>query len=193
MYKKNNDEEIIEDFPEIIELGNQLIQQIVSNKDSIIRAYVNCYYWINNNLFDIESRNLGYYSELQTILTNQFKAKIIDFILNIKKDNKYIKQYFKNNNNFFDSTINKFRKSSYNTDGILELYILSFIIDYRIVVYNNYNNIQYIYLQGNIEVNKETSKTFTSNEFQLNTIFLKFDYDENSNIPKNIYSIYYIK
>jgi hypothetical protein len=113
--------------------------------------------------------------------------------LNIKNDNKYIKKYFKNNNNFFDSTINKFRKSSYNTDGTLELYILSFIIDYRIVVYNNYNKIQYIYLQGNIEVNKETIKIFTSDDYQSNTIFLKLDYDENNNIPKKIYSIYYIK
>ena len=32
------------------------------------------------NLYDIESRNLGYISDLQTSITNLFKANIIDYI-----------------------------------------------------------------------------------------------------------------
>ena len=186
--------EIDDEYPKIIELGKQLIQMIIPNKDSIIRAFINSYYWINNTLFDNETRNLGYYSDLQSTITNLFKVKIIDFIQNIKNNNKYQKyldKYFKNNTNFFDSTLNKFRKQSYNTDGKLELYILSFLLDYRIVVYNNYNNVQYLFLQGEIDVNEETIKKFTSSEFRKNTIFLKFDFDGSNTIPKNIYSIYY--
>jgi hypothetical protein len=192
--KINKNNEIVDDTPKVIELGKQLIQIIIPNKDSIIRAFINSYYWINNTLFDNETRNLGYYSELQSTITNLFKVKIIDFIQNIKNNNKYEKylsKYFKSNTNFFDSTINKFRKQSYNTDGKLELYILSFLLDYRIVVYNNYNNVQYLFLQGEIEVNEETIKKFTSSEFRKNTIFLKFDFDGSNTIPKNIYSIYY--
>ena len=190
----NKNNEIIDELPKVIELGKQLIQIIIPNKDSIIRAFVNSYYWINNTLFDNETRNLGYYSELQSTITNLFKVKIIDFIQNIKNNNKYEKylsKYFKSNTNFFDSALNKFRKQSYNTDGKLELYILSFLLDYRIVVYNNYNNVQYLFLQGEIEVNEETIKQFTSNEFKKNTIFIKLDYDGSQTIPKNIYSIYY--
>ena len=187
-------DEIDEEYPKIIELGKQLIQMIISNKDSVIRAFVNSYYWINNTLFDNETRNLGYYSDLQSTITNLFKVKIIDFIQNIKNHNKYekyLEKYFKNKTNFFDSTLNKFRKQSYNTDGKLELYILSFLLDYRIVVYNNYNNILYLFLQGEVEVNEETIKKFTSSEFRKNTIFIKFDFDGSYTIPKNIYSIYY--
>ena len=195
--KKNTNEEIIEDeYLELVELGKQLYQQIIPNKDSIIRAFVNCYYWINNPLYDIESRNLGYFSELQTILTNRFKAKIIDYIQNAKIDNnkkydKYISKYFNNNKNFFDSALNKFRKQSYNTDCKLELFILSLITDYRIVVYNNYYNVIYLFLQEEIQVNDENIKNFTKEEYRNTTIFIKLEFDGNNTIPKNISSIYY--
>jgi hypothetical protein len=186
-----------EELPELIELGKQLIQPIITNKDSIIRAYINSYYWVNNPLYDIESRNLGYISELQTYLTYLFKADIIDFIQsNLNKGNenirKYLNKYFKNDKNFFDSTLNKFRKTSYNTNGMIELFVLSHIIHKPIVVYDNYSNVKYLFLQGEIEVTKETIKIFTAEENFNKTIFLKFEFDNSSTIPKNIYSIYYL-
>jgi hypothetical protein len=192
--KSNN--EINEDYLELIELGKQLIQPIISNKDSIIRAYVNGFYWINNPLYDIDSRNIGYFSNLQTQLTNQFKATIVDFIFKIKNENhdkytKYIKKYFSNENEFID-VINRFRKNSYNTDGKLELYILSFIIDTKIVIYNNFNVIIGLYLNGEIPINDETIKTFTDEQYRNKTIFIKMDFDNSNKIPKNVYSIYYL-
>ena len=194
----NSHNDIIEDEnPELIELGKQHMQIIIPNKDSIIRSYVNSYYWINNPLYDTDSRNLGYVNDLQTALTYLFKADIIDFVQNnlLKGDPKikeYLEKYFKNENNFFESTLNKFRKTSFNTDGKVELFILSHLIDIPIVVYDNYSNIKYIFLQGEIPINNETIKKFTA-ETKLNkTIFLKFDFDSSNTIPKNIYSIYYI-
>ena len=190
--------EIIEDtYPELIELGKQFIQIIVPNKDSIIRSYVNSYYWINNPLYDIESRNLKYLCDLQTNLTYLFKANIIDFIQNnINKGDqeikKYLEKYFKNETNFFESTLNKFRKTSFNTDGKVELFILSYLIPIPIVVYDNYSNIKYIFLQGEIPVNNDTIKKFTSENNLNKTIFLKFDFDSSTTIPKKIYSIYYL-
>ena len=195
--KKNVNEEIIEDdYLELVELGKQLYQPIISNKDSIIRAFVNCYYWINNPLYDIESRNLGYFSEMQTVLTNNFKAKIIDYIQNSKienneKYNKYISKYFNNDKNFFDSSLNKFRKQHYNTDCKLELLIISLITDYRIIVYNNYYNIIYLFLQGEIEISDTNIKNFTKEEYKNKTIFIKLEFDGSNIIPKNISSIYY--
>lgn len=185
---------IEDDIPELIELGKQLIQQIELNKDSIIRAFVNCFYWINNPLYDDDSRNLGYTSDLQLAMTNLFKANIIDFILNNQNNpeiNKFLIKYFKDDDNFFESTINKFRKSSYNTDGKVELYILSHLIDLPIVVYDNFSNVKYIFLQGEVKVTDETIKTFT-NELKLSkTIFLKFEFDGSNKIPKVVSSIYY--
>ncbi len=184
-------------YPELIELGKQFIQLVIGNKDSIIRAYVNSYYWINNPLYDIESRNLGYLSDLQTSLTYLFKADIIDFIQNnLHKGDpaikKYLENYFKNEQNFFESTLNKFRKTSFNTDGKVELFILSHLIPLPIVVYDNYSNIKYIFLQGEIPVTSENIKTFTSDKNLNKTIFLKFEFDSSNTIPKNINSIYYI-
>jgi hypothetical protein len=179
-FKNNNlDDNIIEDYPELVELGKQLYQQIIPNKDSIIRAFANCFYWINNSLYDIESRNLGYFSDMQTLLSNHLKAKIIDYIINQKSE--------KINSINFD----KFRKQSYNTDCKLELLILSLLTDYRIVVYNNYYTVIYLYLQGEVKLTEENINNFTKNEFKNKTIFIKLEFDGNLTIPKNIYSIYY--
>jgi hypothetical protein len=184
-------------IPELIEMGKQFIQEVISNKDSIIRAYINAYYWINNPLYDIESRNLGYISDIQSKLTSLFKANIIDWVQNnlMKATDEiktYLQQYFKNETNFFESTLNKFRKSSYNTDGKIELFILSHLIDLPIVVYDNFSNVKYIFLQGEIPVTTETIKNFTLEKNLNKTIFLKFNYDSSSTIPKTIYSIYYL-
>jgi len=185
---------IDEDYPELIELGNQLIQEVEPNKDSIIKAFVNCFYWINNSLYDNESRNLGYTSHIQILITNLFKAYIIDFIQNNKNNhdiNKYLINYFKDNENFFESTVNKFRKSSVNTDGKVELFILSHLIDLPIVVYDNFSNVKYIFLQGEIKVSNESIKNFTKDSKLSKTVFLKFDFDGFNKIPKIISSIYY--
>ena len=191
-------EDIIEDVnPTLVEMGKQFIQMIIPNKDSVIRAYINSYYWINNPLYDTESRNLGHTSNLQTDLTYLFKANMIDWIqtIMIKEDNnikKYLQKYFKNEDNFFESTINKFRKSSYNTDGIIELYILSHLFPQPIVVYDNFSNVKYLFMQGEISLTSENIKNFTLEKNINKTIFLKFDFDNSSSIPKNIYSIYYL-
>ena len=92
----------------------------------------------------------------------------------------------------FENTINKFRKNFYNTSGKLELYILSIIIDLRIVVYNNYNNVIELYLNGEVPVNDENIKNFTNEQYRTKTIFIKKELDGVHIIPKNISSIYYI-
>ena len=80
-----------EDFPELIKFSDQFVQEIISNKNTIIRAYVNSYYWLHNPLYDIETRNLNYYSELQDKITNLFKANIIDYIQNNVYDKDFLK------------------------------------------------------------------------------------------------------
>ena len=188
----NENNENNENEYDLIEIGNKLIQPIISNSDSILRAYSNSYYWINNNLYDNESRNLGNMSQLQTQITYILKANIIDFIQKNKNNKKFTKinKKFKNKDNFFISEINKYRKTNYNTDGITELTILSYIFPYPIIVYDNYSNVKYIFNKGQIKIDKNKIKNFTDKN--KNVIFLKFDYETNKNIPSKIYSIYYI-
>ena len=187
---------IIEEQPNIIEVGDKLLQEIIPNNDTIIRAYINSYYWIKNPLYDIESRNLGYINDLQTNLCYIFKANIIDYIVNninnIKSDiSKFFKNDFNSGDSLFDSTLNKFRKTSFNTNGKLELFILSYLINHPIVVYDNFLIVKYIFLNGFVEVNSENIKKFTSDKYFDKTIFLKFNYDSNNTIPNKIYSIYH--
>lgn len=185
-----------EEFVELIELGKQLIQEIKNNDNSIIRAYVNSFYWLNNPLYDIESRNLGYSSELQSNITNLFKAYMIDYIQNniynaefAKDIEKYFTKKDFEQTNFFLSAINKFRKRIVNTDGILELTLLSYMFKYPIVVYDNYNIIKYIFNNGPVKVNEKTIDKYSNIK---DCIFLKFDFEEGNKIPFKIYSIYYI-
>ena len=118
----------------------------------------------------------------------------IDFIQTNKNNpdiNKYLINYFKNEENFFESAINKFRKSSYNTDGKVELFVISHLIDLPIVIYDNFSNVKYIFLQGEVKVTEDSIKNYVKEEKINKTIFIKFDYDSSNKIPKNIYSIYY--
>jgi hypothetical protein len=187
---KNDDINIEEDYPELIELGEILVQPIIQNMDSVIRAYVNSLYWINNKLYDIESRNLGFISDLQTQITYLLKAQIIDFILLNSKNKEFsnsLGEYFKEKDDFFESAINKFRKTNINTSGIIELLILSFIFEYAIIVYDNFNQVKFIFEKGIVENNKNNISKFEKIE---DTIKIKFDYEGQNNIPYKIYSIY---
>ena len=166
----------------------------MNNNNSIIRAYVNCFYWIKNSLYNYESRNLGFTSELQTQLSYLIKSIIIDFLQNddnSKYFTKLIKNRFSKKDNFFKSEINKFRKNIYNTDGITELTILSHIFPYPIIVFDNYSHVKYIYLKGPVNVNKKTIKTYTNVKKKSSTICIKFDFEGSRDIPNKISSIYY--
>jgi len=188
---------IEEDFPELVKFSDQYIQEIIPNNDSIIRAYVNSYYWINNPLYDIESRNLNYSSEIQNKITNLFKANMIDYIQNNIHNNEFSKNIkelinLSESKNFFVSAINKLRKNKINTNGLLELVTLSYIFNYSIVVFNNFNNVKYIFSNGMVKVNEKTINKYLDKNKRSNTIFLKFDFEDKNTIPKKIYTIYYL-
>ena len=82
-------------------------------------------------------------------------------------------------------------KTIINSDCTTELLILSYLIPIPIVIFDNYMNIIFIYLQGPIEVSDKTIKTFTDISTRYNTIFIKFNFSNSKIIPQDIYSIYY--
>ena len=61
----------------------------------------------------------------------------------------------------FASAINKLRKNNFNTDGITELIILSYLFNHPIIVYNNFNIVKYIFSNGKVKVNEKTIKQYT--------------------------------
>ncbi|ULY68456.1 putative VV A7-like early transcription factor large subunit [Chlorella virus XW01] len=186
-----------EEYPEMIELGSQYLQMIIPNKDSIIRAFVNCYYWMTNELYHNNARNLGYFSDLQTQITNLLKAKMVEFIMlnkesDIKEIREFITKNFPERNNFFETNLNNFRKKTANTNGDIELFILSHLINHPIIVYNNFNQVIKIFNQGIIKVNENNIQKYTSKENIKNIINIKLEFEGSSKAPKNIFSVYYI-
>ena len=121
------------------------------------------------------------------------KSLIIDFLQNTNNHKKLQKkkEKFKIKENFFKSYINKFRKTNFNSNGIIELTILSHIFDHPIVIYDNYSNVKYLFLKGQVSVKKDTIKTFTDLSKKNNTIFLKFDFEGSKDVPNQVYSIFY--
>ena len=188
---KNNTEE--EEIPKLEIFGKMLIQEVISNQNSVIRAFVNSYFWINNKLYDSDSRNLGFNSALQTELTNLFKAHIIDYLQNNIENielTEDLKEYYNNKNiNLFLSSIKSLRKNNFNTNGKIELILLSYMYPYPIIVYNNYNEVIYIYSSGPVKVNEKTIKKYLENK--LYSINIKFYFETSKNNPYKIYSIYY--
>ena len=189
---KTSGSNIEEEYIDLIELSDKFIQEVKNNDNSIVRAYVNSYYWLNNNLYDTTSRNLGFYSNLQTKITNLFKAYLIDYILN----NTFNKEFsddlsnhieLKEGKNFFLSAINRFKKNVNNTDGIVELIVLSYMFSYPIIVYDNFDNVKYIFSNGPVKVNEKTINKYKSIK---DSIILKFEYEGENKIPYKISAIY---
>jgi nucleosome binding factor SPN SPT16 subunit len=67
----------------------------------------------------------------------------------------------------------KLRKNNYNTDGILELIILSYMFPYPIVIYDNYNVVRYIFSSGPVSVNQKTIEKYTSSSMLNKTIYME--------------------
>ena len=182
---ENNLENPIED------VGSYKLQNIIMNNNSIIRAFVNSYYWKNNNLKTEELRNLKYYSELQTNLTNYFVGKAIDFL-----DNKINIEYLENTFSYlkfnsFDLLINDMNNILFN--GRIILCVLSKILDEIIVVYDNYFKVIYICEKGKIsyDIKYNIISNYKKIIDQKNIIGIMFEFDFNSDNINKIKAIYF--
>lgn len=175
-----------ESHPQLEEIGKNLSQEIISNHNSNIRAFVNSYYWLKNPLYSKKRRNLGYQSPIQNELVNLLKAKIIDFVLLYDKDvPKNLEKYF-NSKEKADGKLMEFAKSPLNTTGDLEFYCLNKLYNIPIIIKNKYNEITKCFIDSKIitninELNKIPLK---------NSIKIKQDITPDVKLPRKIYSIY---
>jgi len=200
--KKNTDKRFniiqIDETPKMIYYNDYKVQEIIPNNDTVLRGYINSYFWINNKLYKDDKRNLGYNSELQTKLTFILKSNINDFITYLDKSRdtnyynltEYIITKYNTINNPFEYIINN-NINNINNNIIIDndnLLILSYIIKIPIILFDNYYNIISIYLQGPIKVTEKSINNFR--DFP-NYITLKFDIDNSAETFNKLYSLYY--
>jgi hypothetical protein len=171
--------------PELEQVGDKLSQQIISNQDSIIRAFVNGLYWIKNPLYSKNRRNLGFHSIIQNKLTQLLKAKIIDYVLNTKDEIKELKDFFSNSEKL-NSKLMQFAKNKNNTNGIFEGYVLNKLFNIPIVYYNKYNEV-YLGFNNGITENMRELENLSSRK---DSVKIKLDITEEIKIPRKIFAIY---
>lgn len=177
-------------------IKNYYSQQIINNNLTIFRAYSNAYYWLKNQFYDNFTRNIGYYSTIQTELSYYFKSIIIDW-LNDSKNEFIIKQHIykyldqtKTIKENINDIINKLSNDIYiTTNSIIELFILNQLHDIPIVVYDNDDNVIYMF-DKKIILNSENNMDFII-ENRKNYINIKFNFITQINIPDKIEVIYY--
>ena len=188
----------------LIDMKEYYLQHIISNNLSLYRAYSNGYYWIKNEYSNIDFKNLGYYSEMQTSLANIFKGKVVEWLqasnnksYTYEKLIKYID--ISNTKDPVHSFILHISKDLLiNTTCIIELSILSMINRDIPIIVSTENKIKYIFdngLQYNID-DKELSKInitkYLNYEARRKCINLRFIYyDMINNIPDDVDIIYY--
>ena len=132
-----------------------------NNNMSIYRAISNGFYWNINKLYDLEYRNLGYYSVLQTELGNFIRGKMIEFMIN-KNNRKDL--------NVSDEEIMKIIiGEDTNTEYKIELQVISIILGMNINVYNEYQNFMFGVSEGKY-VNKETKEGINLQYFYYSVV-----------------------
>ena len=169
------------------DINNWYLQTIIENNNTIFRAFVNGYYWLTHPYNDIIYRNLGYYSSLQTNLSNIYKSQVIDWLLSPENKDEIdnLLPYIK-----YGKILEFVIKLSVDvvtlTNCIIELYIMSKI--YNTIIYVNNDNYNIIYVfhpkEGLIYDYKKNKEQFNQNDYinNKNYINIRFHY-----ISKNIY------
>lgn len=185
-------------------MGEYFIQYIIDENITLFRAYANGYIWLKHVYYDIDSRNLGFYSNLQTDMANYFRSNVIDWIYdknNYPKLIKDVKEYLETDKkNFIVEFINKISKDvSTNTNGIVEFYILNQIHSLPILVYDKYNTILYIIDNGiifnkfneNEDINDKKFSKYRDHNNLKNYLNIRFTSLSMSQIPITIEVAFY--
>ena len=184
------------------DIKDAYLQTIIPYNYSILRAYVNCYYWYKHTLYTFDVRNLGYYSDIQNELINLFRSLIIDwlnisenieFLISLDNDTKEIL-----NNPITDVNldlnylliVNKYiiklmENNIEDNFGFMELFILQNIHNIPIIIIVN-GNPKYIFDKKQVkQINKGDKYLNSSN------ICISLDINDNSKYPLLTESIYY--
>ena len=175
------------------EINEWYIQNIIENNNTIVRAFANGYYWLthpyNNNII----RNLGYYSILQTELSNFYKSQINDWLSSPDNDKSEIISYIPNKD-VEKFIINLSTEVRTLTNCVVELYIMSKINETIIYVYDeNYTIIYAFHPSDGIVFDAKRDKTvFDAKIYRKfkKIINLRFHYISKNISPDKIEVLY---
>jgi hypothetical protein len=194
----NINKEISDDYKELKDLG-EFKSQLVNDQDNIIfRAFINSYYWLSHPYNQESTRNLGFFSDTQTKLSNLYKSQVSHWLASkknkdeiIKNLNEYIK-YAQLINFVID--INK--NPNYTGNYIVELFTLSKLVNIIIIVYDEGYNFRYIFdpAEGIYDFKRNnydsTIKFSTKYGDNIKKIYLKFTFSSESDVPSKIEALY---
>ncbi len=186
------------------DIKDAFTQNIIPYNYSILRGYTNGYYWMKHELYTPDTRNLGYYSDLQNEMVNLFRSIIIDwlnipdninFLTNLDEKTKSILNnpivnLTKESNKIL--TINTYIVKLMNNNiesnlGLFELFILQQIHSIPIVIL--VNSIVKYFISDSI---KELSSKSSENKYnKAKYICINLDIPEKTQYPNIIESIYW--
>ena len=183
------------------DMRDVFIQHIIDNNLSIFRAYVNGYYWLKHPYYDVDSRNLGYYSPMQTDLANYFKSLVIDWLQD-KKYHKMIEaelvQYMDQKRSAKDPIHDFIVKVGTDvhtlSNCVVELYALNRLQRISTIVYDDNNNVIYIFDNG-LKYHHRDKVSMTKKEIdqyikETKAIQIRFSFVTHGTIPDEIDVIY---
>lgn len=148
--KRRNKLDIIQNYDQmnsdnpIKDINNWYIQNIIDNNNTIFRAFANSYYWLKRPYSETVYRNLGYYSAIQTNLSNIYKNQVMDWLRNTEntKEIESLKRHIPSK--LEDFIIKMSSEVVTFTNGVVESYILSKIYSVVIYIYNQNHEIHYV-------------------------------------------------
>jgi hypothetical protein len=201
--KKQKNKNLMIDYNElnmkynVIDMVDIFVQRIIHNDNTLFRTYANGIYWLKNPNYDVNARNLKYYSDTQTYIANKLRVLFIDWLKDKNNYDKITKEMkieigmIDNNrkyiNNFISKTINEHNTTS---NGIIEYTVLSKINNkIPIIIRGKLNNILHIYDDG-VHITNPSSD-IAKNYDPLKAINIRFQYNGSTSVPDIIDIIYY--
>lgn len=171
------------------------VQNIMENNNTIFRAFANTYYWLLHPYNSPNYRNLGYYSILQTTLSNIYKSQVVDWLL-VEENREKIKNLLPTTE--YDKISDYITKLSTEvrtlTNYLVELYVLSKLYDVMIYVYDENFQIVYVFHPQNGLVYNRLKKIGLENlEKYSNTgrvVNLRFHYISKNIFPDRVDALY---
>jgi hypothetical protein len=172
-------------------MGEFIVQTIHPGRNTLYRAYANGFYWIGHSYQEQNYRNLGYYSPLQTQLSNYYKNAVVQWIRDSENrddvENVVLPYSLKwiNTKMYRELALKLAKTLEMATDGWIELYILSKIHPaYPIVVHDENNRVKYRFQNGVIDESVKLDK--------MQTIHIILGNRSGRSIPDTVESLYYI-
>lgn len=173
--------------------GDMYIQPVISNNMTLFRAYTNSYIWLKQSYYDMNNRNLGYYSDLQTTIAVYFRGSVVEWLLdknNYSKLKDSVMKYMKSDT----TSVKQYaviiaKNTTTNTVGIVELYVLNQLYSIPVAIHNSSNEL--LFIIDDKVYDKDIPSKYKDIKFLKNVINIRYTLTEDKDVPTSTESVYY--